>query len=224
MPQKKNKKIFIYLLLFFIIGTINNKNLNKIYTTYINKITVSGLDKKNNFELLNKLNFLKASNLFFLNQKKIIEIMNANNLVNDYSVYKQYPSTINIKIEKTVFLAQLKKKNNLFFLGSNGKLIKTDIIQKEIPYIFGEFKLQNFFELKKAIDETNFDYQEVKNLFFFKLGRWDIEMNNGILIRLPKDKIKDSLQIVTDILSKDQQKLINYVDLRQHNQVVINGK
>jgi cell division septal protein FtsQ len=49
-------------------------------------------------------------------------------------------------------------------------------------------------------------------------------MNNGILIRLPKDKIKDSLQIVTDILSKDQQKLINYVDLRQHNQVVINGK
>ena len=224
MPQKKNKKIFIYLLLFFIIGTINNKNLNKIYTTYINKITVSGLDKKNNFELLNKLNFLKASNLFFLNQKKIIEIMNANNLVNDYSVYKQYPSTINIKIEKTVFLAQLKKKNNLFFLGSNGKLIKTDIIQKEIPYIFGEFKLQNFFELKKAIDETNFDYQGVKNLFFFKLGRWDIEMNNGILIRLPKDKIKDSLQIVTDILSKDQQKLINYVDLRQHNQVVINGK
>lgn len=224
MPQKKNKKIFIYLLLFFIIGTINNKNLNKIYTTYINKITVSGLDKKNNFELLNKLNFLKASNLFFLNQKKIIEIMNANNLVNNYSVYKQYPSTINIKIEKTVFLAQLKKKNNLFFLGSNGKLIKTDIIQKEIPYIFGEFKLQNFFELKKAIDETNFDYQEVKNLFFFKLGRWDIEMNNGILIRLPKDKIKDSLQIVTDILSKDQQKLINYVDLRQHNQVVINGK
>ena len=224
MPQKKNKKIFIYLLLFFIIGTINNKNLNKIYTTYINKITVSGLDKKNNFELLNKLNFLKASNLFFLNQKKIIEIMNANNLVNDYSVYKQYPSTINIKIEKTVFLAQLKKKNNLFFLGSNGKLIKTDIIQKEIPYIFGEFKLQNFFELKKAIDETNFDYQEVKNLFFFKLGRWDIEMNNGILIRLPKDKIKDSLQIVTDILSQYQQKLINYVDLRHHNQVVINGK
>jgi cell division septal protein FtsQ len=224
MPQKKNNKIFIYLLLFFIIGTINNKNLNKIYFTNINKITVSGLDKKNNFELLNKLNFLKVSNLFFLDQKKIIEIMNANNLVNDYSVYKQYPSTINIKIEKTVFLAQLKKKNNLFFLGSNGKLIKTDIIQKEIPYIFGEFKLQNFFELKKAIDETNFDYQGVKNLFFFKLGRWDIEMSNGILIRLPKDKIKDSLQIVTDILSKDQQKLINYVDLRQHNQVVINGK
>ena len=115
MPQKKNNKIFIYLLLFFIIGTINNKNLNKIYFTNINKITVSGLDKKNNFELLNKLNFLKASNLFFLNQKKIIEIMNANNLVNDYSVYKQYPSTINIKIEKTVFLAQLKKKIIFFF-------------------------------------------------------------------------------------------------------------
>ena len=31
------------------------------------------------------------------------------------------------------------------------------------------------------------------------------------------------LQIFIDIISKDQQRLINHVDLRQHNQIIING-
>ena len=46
---------------------------------------------------------------------------------------------------------------------------------QNIPYIFGDFKIQNFFELKNAIDEANFNYDEVKNLFFFKSERRDIE-------------------------------------------------
>ena len=76
--------------------------------------------------------------------------------------------------------------------------------------------------MKNAIDETNFNYNEVKNLFFFKSGRWDIETKNGIVIKLPKEKIKNSLQVFVDILSKDQQISINNVDLRQHNQIIIN--
>ncbi|MDC0517900.1 cell division protein FtsQ/DivIB [Candidatus Pelagibacter sp.] len=222
MQQKKSKKILLYMFLFLTIGTINNKNLNKEYFTKINRINVSGLDQKNNFELSNNLNFLKVNNLFFLDQNKIMKIINDNNLVDKYSVYKKYPSTVYIKIIKTEFLAQIKKKNDHFFLGSNGKFIMTENIKQKVPYIFGEFDVQNFFELKKAIDETNLNYQEVKNLFFFKSGRWDIETNSGILVKLPKKKIKKSLQIFVDILSKDQQKTIKYVDLRQHNQIIIN--
>ena len=167
MPQKKSKKILTYVFMFLIVGTISNKNLNTKYFTEIDKITVTGLDKKNNYELLKNLNFLKVSSLFFLDKNKISEIMNANNLVDEYSVNKQYPSTIDIKIYKTIFLAQMKKKNNHFFLGSNGKFIKVENMKHKVPYIFGEFKVQNFFKLKKAIDESNFDYQKVKNLIFF---------------------------------------------------------
>jgi cell division septal protein FtsQ len=224
MQQKRSKKIFLYIFLFLIIGTTSNKNLNEKYFIKINKVTVSGLDKKSNFELLNNLAFLKVSNLFFLDQKKIMEIIGDNNLVDKYSVYKQYPSTLDIKIVKTKFLAQLKKKNDHFFLGANGKFIKTENIKHKVPYIFGKFNAQIFFELKKAIDETNLDYQEVKNFFFFQSGRVDIETNSGVLVKLPKEKIKKSLQIFVDIISKDQQKLIKYVDLRQHNQIIINGQ
>ena len=43
-------------------------------------------------------------------------------------------------------------------------------------------------ELKKAIDQTNFDYDEIKSLFSFQSGRWDIETRSGLLIRLPEKK------------------------------------
>ena len=222
MLQKKSKKIFTYILVFLIIGTLSNKNLNKKNFTKINKITVSGLDNKNNFELSKSLNYLKVSNLFFIDRHKIERIVKANNLVEKYSISKKYPSTLDIKINRTIILAQFKKKNIHFFLGSNGKFIKGENNLQNIPYIFGDFKIKNFFELKNAIDETNFNYNEVKNLFFFKSGRWDIETKNGIVIKLPKEKIKNSLQVFVDILSKDQQISIKNVDLRQHNQIIIN--
>ena len=222
MLQKKSKKIFTYLFVFLIIGTLSNKNFNKKNFTKINKITVSGLDNINNFELLKSLNYLKVSNLFFIDPHKIERIVKANNLVEKYSISKKYPSTLDIKINRTILYAQFKKKNIHFFLGSNGKFIKGENSSQNVPYIFGDFKIKNFFELKNAIDETNFNYDEVKNLFFFKSGRWDIETKNGIVIKLPKERIKHSLQVFVDILSKDQPISINNVDLRQHNQIIIN--
>jgi len=224
MPQRKSKRIYIYIFLFLIIGTINNKQLNNINFPNINKINIIGLDQKDKIKLVNDLNFLKINNLFFLNEIKIKKIINSNNLVEKYSVFKKYPSTLNIKINKTIFLAQVQKDGNIFFLGSNGKFIKTKDTKKDIPFIFGDFKNKNFFELKKAIDQTNFNYNEIKNIFFFKSGRSDIEMNSGLLLKLPQKNLKKSINLFMHILDKKHYTKIYKIDLRQHNQIVINGK
>ena len=224
MQQQKSKRIFLYLCLFFIIGTINNKYLNNASFPKINKITIVGLNDKDRIKLINDLNFLKINNLFFLNEIKIKEIMISNSLVEEYTVFKEYPSTLNIKIDKTKFLAQIQKNGIIFFLGSNGKFTKTENIKKGIPFIFGDFKNQNFFELKKAIDETNFKYEEIKNIFFFKSGRSDIEMNSGLLLKLPPRDIKKSINLSMQILDKNVYAKIYEIDLRQYNQIVINGK
>ena len=91
MPQTKSKKILLYFFLFLLIGTINNKNLNNLELTKIENVTVSGLDDKNNYELINNLDFLKIESLFFLDKKKIIQTINSNNLIEKYSVFKKYP-------------------------------------------------------------------------------------------------------------------------------------
>ena len=219
---KKNKKILIYIFLFILLGTINNEKINNINFPKIKEIKVSGLGDKENIKLSRKFNFLKIENLFFLDKSKIEDVLNSNNLIEKYFIFKIYPSSLEIKINKVKYLAYVNKNGINFFLGSNGKLINTNNEIKNIPFLFGNFKNYEFNQLKKVIDNSNFDYQSIKNLFFFPSGRWDIEMHSGLLIKLPKDKLKESLDISIRILSDDEFKNLKIIDLRQKKQVIIN--
>ena len=222
MPQQKSKKILIYISLFFIIATFNNKNFHQINFGKIDSISVEGLDEKNNFQLIENLNFLENLNIFLLDEIKIKRIIEANNLVEKYSVLKLYPSSLSIKIDKTNFVALFKKDGNNFLLGSNRKFIKTNQINKNLPFIFGDFDVESFFKLKNAMNETNFDFDEVINLFSFKSGRWDIETKYGLLIKLPKKEIKKSLENLQIFLEANDINKISKIDLRQSNQIIIN--
>ena len=224
MHQQKSRRILLYIFLFLMIGTLNNKNLHNINFVKLNHINIEGFDEVKKIELLEELSYFKFNNLFFLDKLKIKKILSSNELIEKFTVYKNYPSTLNIKIHKASFLAKVKKNQNLFFLGSNGKLIRSNKKNFDVPYIYGNFKNENFFELKKVLDDISYEYNEIENLFFFKSGRWDIELNNGILIKLPKNNIKKSLIIVNDILNNDKQNKIYEIDLRQYNQVIINER
>ena len=223
MPLQKNKKILVYFFIFFIFGTLNNKNLINFNFDKPTEIHIEGLNDQNNFDLKKSLIDLKMNNSFFLEKSEINEIIQSNNLVEKYSVFKIYPSKLHIKIDKTKFLARLKKGGDNFFLGSNGKLIKAEEPEDNLPFIFGNFKNENFFELKRAIDESNFNYHKIKELFFFKLGRWDIKTDKGIIIKLPNYNLKKSLELSMKILLENNDIKINEIDLRQNNQIIING-
>ena len=50
MPQQINKKILLYFFLFIILGTFNNKNLNKFEFPKINRINISGFETQAKLE------------------------------------------------------------------------------------------------------------------------------------------------------------------------------
>ena len=222
MLQRKSKKILIYFFLFVSLGTLSHKDFYENDTIGLNKIVITGLDEKNNNDLVNRLDYIKLNNLFFLEKTKIIEIINTNSLIEKYSVFINYPSTLNIKIEKTKFVAKVNKDGKSFFLGSNGKLTRSFQIRNDLPSIYGDFNNENFFNLKKIIDESDISYEQIKNLFFFKTGRWDIETHEGLLIKLPKNRVEKSIKLLIDFLDQNKEKKLNLVDLRQYNQIVIN--
>ena len=219
MLQSKSKKILIYFFLFLIIGTLNNKNLKNLNFPTLNNIIVSGLDEKDNLELINKLNFLKVDNLFFLNKSKINEIIDSNNFVEKFSIYKIYPSSIEIEIEKTRLLI---KTDNNYYLGSNGKFMKINDQINDIPTIFGNFDVSEFFLLKDIIEKSNFKFENIDKLYFLPSKRWDIETKNGILIKLPKDKLMDSFQLLDAFFLKKKNKNFKSIDLRQNKQIIVN--
>ena len=222
MPQRKSKKILIYFILFISLGTLSHKDFYENNLIRLNQIIITGLDERNNNDLVNRLDYVRLNNLFFLEKTKIIEIINTNPLIEKYSVFINYPSTLNIKIEKTKFLANVNKDGKSFFLGSNGKLMESFQIRNDLPSIYGDFNNENFFNLKKIIDESDISYEQIKNLFFFKTGRWDIETHEGLLIKLPKNRVEKSIKLLIDFLDQNKEKKLNLIDLRQYNQIVIN--
>ena len=223
MPLQINKKIFIYIFFFIIFSTLNNNSLQLRFSG-INKIDIYGLSEDENFKLKEKLSPLKNSNIFLLDKIEIKKYLDANNIIDNYTILKKYPSSLEIRINKTNFLANVYKNEKIFFLGSNGKFIETNEPKKELLNIFGKFDNESFFILFKDIKESKFDLSELKNLYFFKSGRWDIETNSGVLIKLPVHNSKELLDLSFRLLNKKKFDKINVVDLRQSNQVIINGK
>ena len=222
MPRQISKKIFSYLFLFILLTTLSNKNLLNFRFPNINQIDILGFDQTENNELYKDFEFLKSENLFFLNKEKIIKILNSNNLIESYHIFKIFPSKLVLTINKTNYLATTKKGEQWYFIGSNNKLIKTNNQYSKLPQIFGNFKIKEFNKIKQFIDESKFEYRAIKFLYFFPSGRWDIHLNSGTVIKLPKSKIKEKLKLAYSLLTSDKFKNLTLIDVRQKNQIVIN--
>ena len=224
MQLRLNKKIFFYVFLIVFLSTLNNKFFSEIKFKIIDEITIKGLEGKEKRDLLNSLELLNLKNIFFLNKFELIKKLDANELIENYTVFKRYPSSLEIRINKTKFLANVFKDGKSFVLGSNGKLIETIGKNDNLPNIFGDYNKDSFFSLLKSIKKSNFELSEIKNLYFFKSARWDIETNNNMIIKLPKKNLENSLNLSLDLISSNKFKNIKILDLRQDKQVIINGK
>ena len=221
MLQQINKKIIFYISLVIILGTFNNKNLKNFDLPKINMVNIEGIEFNDN-EYLKIMNLIKLNNLLSIQKSQIKEILNSNNLIEEYEVFKKYPSSLEIKIEKTNFLASTNINGKNYLVGSNGKFINTKDYSQNLPFIFGNFETEKFLEFKNIILQTDFKYNNIKNFYYFPSGRWDIEMNSGVLIKLPITGIKESLNLSIDLLDDIEFSNIKILDIRQKNQIVIN--
>ena len=223
MHQKKIKNIIIYLILLLILGSINNLNLNNIFKfDKIKNINVNGLNEKNNKIILKSLESLDLGNIFFINNNEIYKLISSFSLIENFEIFKKYPSSLNIEIKKTDLLARINKNDNILIIGSNGKLLENTNTEKYLPFIFGSPNTDEFLKLKRIIDISKINYSEIKNLYFFPSKRWDIQLKNNILLKLPKQNLISSLDNAFIFLNN--QKLENYkiLDLRINNQLIAN--
>jgi cell division protein FtsQ len=223
MHQQINRKIIIYLFIFFLLGTYSNKEFLDVNFLKIINFKIDGLNESETKQINQQLEVLQNENLFFLEKYKILQIIDSQKIVEKLFIFKNYPSTLNIKIKKTEFLAITKKNNLSFYLASNGNLIqaKDEIIN--LPFISGNIDIKGFLKLKEIIDESNFDYKNIKHLYYFKSKRWDIETKDNLIIKLPVKNLKVSFEILSRLSENSEFKDMKIIDLRQNNLVILNG-
>ena len=223
MHQRKSKKILIYLFLLFLVGSINNIHINKLNFLSVKEINVTGLENKENSTLSKKIErLLKLDNIYLINKKDLNALIESNNLVEKYFIFKRYPSSLNININKINFLAKISKNGKIYDLASNGKLIENRHSNNQLPFVFGNPEIVEFFNIKKIIEESQISFEEIESLYFFLSKRWDLKLRNNIIIKLPNDNTKESLKLVSEFLHNNEFKDIKIIDARIKNQIILN--
>ena len=82
------------------------------------------------------------------------------------------------------------------------------------------FQAKILFFFIDTINQTDFNYNEITDIFFFQSGRWDIKTKNNHTIKLPKENLKKAFIKATKIIKNDN---LNHklIDLRIPNQVIL---
>jgi len=219
--QQIGKKIFIYLFILLFLGTFNNQKLLGLNQFTLKNIIIETSDSTNFVELSDEILNQKELNIFFINLKNIKNIIEKNNLVEKYYVIKNYPSTLKIKIVKTKFFSRLSIDGKTFNIGTNGKLTEEFSNNNNLPFIFGNPSIDDVIEFYTIVKTSKFNFNNLRNLFYYKSGRWDIETIDGIIIKLPNDNLAKKLQEIHTIISNKDFTNQKIIDARIINQLIL---
>ena len=225
----KKIKVLFYFILFFLLSTQLNKNidLEKKFLKKKNIIEIKGLSEKNNDEVYNSLKFLSNENIFFLKKDLFFNILKKNNLVETIYIKKIYPNLIKINIEQAKLLAITTQNGKKFYVGSNGRLISISKIEKlnyALPFLYGKSNLNNFIKLKNIIDKSNLKFDEIESFYYFPSNRWDIKTKDGFLIRLPEKNLSESLRIGQLVKNNEKFNDKKIIDLRISNNIILSDE
>ena len=219
-----SKKIIIYLLLFCFLVSINNISLMNTSFPKINKIEISGLDLNEREKIENIIYDANFKNIFYVDKQYLEKKVYSINIIEQFEIFKNYPSTLKILVKKTKILAQIKRNDFDYLIGSNGKLIRNDYSVSDLPFVFGDLDLNEFLNLKNEIDKSNFDFKNITKLYYFKSKRWDIETSKGYLIKLSKDNVEEDLNLFIRLSNEEKFKNELVFDFRQKDQIILNDK
>ena len=224
MHQLISKKIIIYLLLFFLLGTVNNYSIVNFSLPKIKNIEIYGIDLNESVKIRNIIENLNIKNIFSVNRYSLKSSISSINFIEKFEIFKNYPSTLEIKIKKTKFIAITKKNGIDYFIGSNGKLIETNDTNLKLPYVFGDLDVKEFIRFKGEIDKSNFSFSQISKLYFYKSKRWDIETVKGNIIKLPMENVRKSLDLFIRLSKENKFTDSSIIDFRQKDQIILNEK
>ena len=188
-------------------------------------IEVSGLDNAINLEIEKNLNFLKNTNIFFIDREILKDQISKYNYIENYNIIKLYPSKIILELQQAEFLARTIKNSETFLIGSNSKFINIEKFKnyENLPLVFGKFTAEKFINFKKIINQSDLNYNSIKEIFFYPSGRIDIKSKDNVLIKFPMQNLKESLFIANKIINNKNFNN-NIIDLRISNQLILSNE
>ena len=226
--MKKFYKIILLLTVLIFLSTFNPKELNLLKKKSNTLFKIKNIEVKNNFltnknEIEEKLKVILKENIFFIKREDIEKPLKEIDFLQNIEVKKKYPNTILIKIFETKPVAILFKNQVKYIIDSSSNLIefKKNMELNNLPGVFGEGAEKNFINFFDKIKKNHFPNKQIKNFYYFQIGRWDLQLLNNKVIKLPHNNIEDAIIKSIELLDHKNFKSYNIIDLRIDGKIIV---
>ena len=221
----RSKLTKLLLILTFCLLTSYQVAENRYFKSHlfsIKKIILENNTLEKQDIVLKELQILKGKNLIFISEKSLEEILTQFTFISSAKIKKIYPNILKVYLTGKKPIAILIKNKKKFFISDKGNIIEYNFfdIYKNLPTVFGESK--EFFKLYQKLMEATFKVEEIKAYYYFEIGRWDIELRDKKILKLPVADYDSILVNFKQIINQADFKNYNIFDYRIKDQLILN--
>jgi cell division septal protein FtsQ len=217
--MKKRTAIAIALLILF--STFTTQHKIEFTKFNLKKIQIENNSILNEKEIKELLIPLYEKNLIFLSYTEIEKALIQNSFIESFNIKKKYPQSLKIEIFEKQPIAILFNKKEKFYLSEKSELIKftKNPKFKDLPYVIGERK--KFKILYETLKKLDFPLKSVKKYILYESNRWDVEIKNKQIIKLPVINYNESVKNYLSLVNKNEFKKYKIFDFRINNQLIL---
>jgi len=226
--MKKFYKIFLLLIVLIFLSTFNSRELDLVVKKNDKFFKINNLEIEKNLlinknEIEKKLENVLKKNIFFIKREDIEEPLKEIDFFEKIEVKKKYPGTIIIKVYETEPVAILFKNKVKYIVDSSSNLISFREGEEfdELPGVFGEEAENNFIHFLSQLEKNNFPNKQIKNFYYFQIGRWDLQLLNNKTIKFPQNNIENAIIKSVELLDNKNFKNYNTIDLRIDGKIIV---
>ena len=205
--------IFISLIAIFIFLNFPSL-LNNSFQ--IKNVIIEGSEKSNISEIENNVTEFKG-NLIGLNFNSIKEIVESSEWVKRASIKKVLPSTLKINVTENDPYAIYFQEGKSFLIDLDGSII-TEInlnnYEDDLLFVRGENSPELLEQLIRDISITFPNLtQTLEEVEFIEKRRWNLKLNNKLLVKLPDEKIQQSLKNLKQLFEEQEVMESNIIEI-----------
>lgn len=190
----------------------------------INHYDISGNKELSDLVAVELLTPKNGESLFGYDVIKARDTLKSNSWVADASVTKVYPNKIAVNIEERSVFAIWQNGHETFLIDREGRsLARFDGRANDLPVIVGKGAAETSSLMLDSLSRYPDIAMRVKTHVRVGNRRWDLHMDNGILVMLPETGVDSEIQRLA-ILNKEQGLLerdISHIDMRLSDRLVL---
>ena len=226
--MKKLYRIILLLIALIFLSTFNPNEFSIISKKNSEFFEIRNIKIVNNFlikesKVYEKLGPIYNKNIFFIKREDIEESLKEINFLEKIEVKKKYPDTVIVKIFETIPVAILFKDKVKYLLDSSSNLVlfANNMDFDKLPIIFGEGAENNFTYFFDQLKNNNFPTKQIKKLYYFQIGRWDLQLTNDKIIKFPNNITDEIIKKSVELLDREDFENYNIIDLRIDGKIIV---